>query len=887
MREDEALDRELRFHIDARVDDLVAEGVTIEEAHRRARLEFGGVMQTKEAVRDLGAWSLVNGLVQDLRLAFRTLRATPVVTAVAVLSLALGIGANTAIFSLVNSLVLRALPVRQPQRLTILADTTSNGSQSYTYAIWQAVHQRTDLFDTTFAWCFNRFNLSSGGETEFADGYWASGTFFDGLGVTPLLGRTFTDADDVRGGGPDGPVAVISYSFWQRRFGGAADVIGHTLNIERIPFTIVGVTSPEFFGPEVGRAFDVVVPIGAEPLFRGKESALENRWYWWLTVMARLKPGQSVDAGTAGLRGVQSQIREAAVAPDANANGRADFLKEPFLLTPAGTGDSTLRRRYQQPLVTILVVVALVLLIACANIANLLLARAAARRHELSVRLALGASRWRLARQLLAESVVLAGTGAAVGLLIARWASQLLVGQLSTQTNHVFLDLGLDWRVLAFTIGVSVATALLFGTAPAFRAGHIEPVEAIKEHGRGTAGDARIGVASGLVIAQVALSLILVVAAGLFVRTFSTLANRHLGFERDGVLIVSVNAQHAQIPAAERLATYDRVREHVRALPGVADAALSVIAPVTGQGWNDRVVVSEAPRLPERQSVTFMNGVTPTWFATFRTPLVAGRTFTDHDLKTSAPVAIVNEAFARKFLNGNSPIGHTMQPPAGWRSPEAPKEIVGVVADAAYRNVREAVPATTYIPLPQIDETFKLPSIYLIVRSASGSSALLTKSIAAAIATTNPDLALTFRSLTDQVDASLTQERIVAILAGFFGALALLLAGLGLYGVTSYAVSRRRAEIGIRLALGATPGGVVRLVLARVTILVTIGVAVGAGLSVWASKFVATLLYGLEPRDPVTLVGAAVTLAAVGAMAGWLPAHRASRIDPAAVLRAS
>jgi putative ABC transport system permease protein len=824
--------------------------------------------------------------VQDLRLAVRALRSTPIVSAVAILSLALGIGANTAMFSLVNSLLLRALPVKEPRQLAILGDTGDPRAGAYTYAIWNEIRHRPALFDGAFAWSATRFNLSKGGQTEFIDGVWASGEFFQTLGVPAMLGRTFTDTDDERGGGPDGPVAVISYAYWQRRYDGDPRVVGQTIDVERVPFTIIGVTPPSFFGPEVGRTFDVAVPIGDEPLVRGAETFLDARSTWWLEVIGRLKPGDTIESAQAALRGVQPQIREASKPANRAKKDLDAFLSDAFTLKTAATGDSTLRARYERPLITLLFVVALVLLIACANIANLLMARATARRHELSVRLALGASRWRLARQLLVESLVMSSCGALLGLLIAQWASQLLVRQLSTQSNHVFLELGLDWRVLAFTMLVAVATALLFGTAPAFRASGARPMDAIKEHGRG-GGDGRFGLANGLVVAQVMLSLVLVVAAGLFVRTFTSLANLHLGFDRDRVLVTTVNAQRTEIPAADRLATYERVRQSVAAAPGVAAAGVSIVTPVSGMAWNSRISVPGGAELPERQRLSFFNAITPGWLDTFGTPILAGRDVLTTDTKAAPLVVIVNQAFARKFLGNATPLGRVVK--VGGGVTEQSLEIVGLVADAVYRSLRDPVPPTMYIPLAQLDNGSRPApaSMSVAVRSASDSPALLARTVAQAIARVNPDLAVTFRPLADQVNASLTQERLVAMLAGFFGALALLLAGLGLYGITAYAVSRRRTEIGIRMALGAAPGGVVRLVLGRLTVLVGAGIAGGCALSLWAAQFVSTLLYGLQPRDPETMFAAASALAAVGALAGWLPAYRASRIDPAEVLRES
>jgi putative ABC transport system permease protein len=813
----------------------------------------------------------------DWRDAWRSLRATPLVTAIAVLSLALGIGANTALFSILNSLILKSLPVREPQQLAFLEGGT------WTNPIWEQIREHDhELADGAFAWSTDSFDLSQGGPTDLVEGIWASGRLFEVLGVSTVLGRTLTQADDTRGGGPDGAVAVISYGFWQRRYGGAADVLGRSLTIQRVPFTIVGITPQGFFGPDVGRSYDIAIPIGTEPLLHGKESWLDGRSTWWLDIMARLKPGQSVDQVTGMLRGLQPQIRRATVPVKWKAEEQAKYLDEPFTFAPSATGQSSLRRKYEQPLTAILIVVGLVLLIACANIANLLLARAVARRHELSVRLALGASRLRLARQLLAESVLLSAAGASLGLLFAHWGSQLLVGQLATSNNSVYLDLSFDWRVLGFTMAVAVATSIVFGLAPAIGMSGVAPNEALKEQGRGISHDRRLGLRNGLVVLQVALSLTLVVAAGLFARTFFSLSTRPTGFDRDPILIANVNVQQSGVAPDERREWFERLRESAAAVPGVSSAAASFTSPLGSAGWNTAVVVPAGSTLTPRQRMSMVNAVSPGWFGTYGIRLAAGRDLDRTDRHGAPRVVVVNRAFAARFFKGENPVGRefsTEEP----RSGPTVYQVVGLVEDAVYRSLRAEMLPTMYIPIAQWDDPWA--RVTIAVRTASGAPTSLIGSLADALGRVDPRAALTFRSLSEQVDATLTQERLVARLSIFFGGLALLLAALGLYGVTSYAVNTRRTEIGIRMALGANPAGVVRLVLRRVAFLVLIGVATGAALSLWASRFVATLLYGLEPRDPATLVGAAVMLCAIGLLAGWLPARRAARTDPTVVLR--
>ena len=829
-------------------------------------------------------WFSVQKAMHLLRDAVRELKAAPAISAIAILSLALGIGANTAMFSILDTLMLRSLPVHQPERLAMLGQ---NGQRTdFTNPIWEAVRDRAAIVDGALAWSATRFNLAQGGRTEFVDGLWASGSFFDVLGVTPILGRTWQPDDDRHGGGANGAVAVISYTFWQRRYGGSTGVIGQSIVIERVPFTIIGVTPPAFFGLDVGRTFDVAIPIGTEALIRGKESSLNAGSYWWLNVIVRRKPGQSLADAAAAMRGIQPQVRAATLPQGWRAEDIHLYLRDHFTLDAATTGNSYLRTRYQRPLVAITIVVGLVLAIACANIANLALARATARRHELSVRLALGASRSRLVRQLLGESLVLAGLGGALGLVFAGWFSRLLVRQLSTSTTNVFLDLTIDWRILAFTTLVSCATALLFGTAPALQATRVQPNDAIKAQGRGgSEAPTRLALGNVLVVVQVALSLTLVVAAGLFVRTFSIMASRDLGFDRDPVLIASVNAQSLQLEVEARRQLFQQLRDAAASMPGVRSAALSTLTPFAGGStqWRLDFLDDKPIAIAPRDRSVFVHIVTPDFLGTYGTRLLDGRNLFDDDRLGTPAVVLVNEAFARRFTGGANPVGRRVREAARPTAPTPDRLIVGYLADAAYRSLRDPVPPTMYVAFAQQETPGS--SVAISVRAAAGSPMLLATSLTSALTQVNPRISITLRTLSDQVNASLTQERLVATLSGFFGGLALLLAGLGLYGVTSYAVNRRRTEIGIRMALGAQPRSVLRLVLTRVGVLVGTGVVIGGAVSLWAARFVSALLYGLAPRDPGTFVGDALVLVVIGGLAGLIPAARAARIDPARVLR--
>jgi putative ABC transport system permease protein len=822
--------------------------------------------------------------VQDLRLAARALRASPVVTAVAVVSLALGIGANTAIFSLVNTLLHRSLPVLEPERLATVSTNLSSGRQQYSYATFEQIRERRDIFDSALAYtdCCGTAIIDANGEAQSVDRQFVSGDFFSTLGVRAFRGRMLTPADDVHGA-PDGPVAVVSYRLWRARFGAREDIVGSRLSINRMPVTIVGVMPPSFFGVEVGRVLDLAMPYRLAARFT---SSPFDDDFQWLNIMVRLKDGVSVSTGSAALRAVQSQIRSAAMP----AKPRKGFLQDPLTLEAAGPGDSMLRRRFERPLLAVFAVVALVLLVACANVGNLLLARGIARRHELTVRTALGASRWRLVRQLMAESVLLSTIGAAAGLALTPSATRMLVALLSTSREPIALDLAWDWRVLAFTVATTALTVMIFGIAPAWRATRLAPIEALNAQGRGANGhgQANATLFNSLIVAQIVFSLVLVVAAALFAQTFARLADVSLGFDRDRALVVSVHAP--TVPATERVRLFERLALAAANVPGVAAAGGSMNPPIIAPLRGDVVVSAPGtPAPPEAERISQLSTITPGWMSAYGAGIRAGRDFDERDVLTAPRVMLVNDAFVRRFAGGRDVVGTTlalaMRIPPSSDFPMGDKTIVGVVADTIFRSVREPIRPAIYVPLSQWEWAPPQYTFFIGVRSSTGDPASIVRTMTEALRSVNPDVALEFETLTRQVGESLAAERALAILSGFFGVVALLLAGLGLYGVTAHAVARRRTEIGIRMALGAAPADVVKMVLVRLSRLIGAGVLLGTVISLWASPLVASLLYGLDSRDPATFVVAALVLGAVATLAGWLPAWRASRLAPAAVLR--
>jgi putative ABC transport system permease protein len=825
----------------------------------------------------------VSSLGRDLKFALRQMRQTPIVSGVALLSLALGIGANVAIFSLVNALILKPLPVYEPERLVIFGQEDPRiHNNSLTNPQWEYIRDHQDVLVGVAAYGNPRFNLSSGGETRPAQGLFVSGRFFDTLGVAAHLGRTFTTDDDRRGGGPDGPVAVLSYGFWQREFSGRADVIGTPITLDGHAFTIIGITERDFRGVQIGRAFDVAAPLGTEPVVRGAESSLDRRDNWWLTVVGRLAPGQPMAQAEARLRAFWPELRDATLPQESRPGILAEYLTEQPALTSATTGISNLRDVYSRPLYLLLGVVAMVLMIACGNMANLLLAQSVARRRELALRLSLGARRGQLVRQLLVESLMLSTIGAAVGLLIAGWGSRAIVALLSTRTQVVEVNLSMDWRVFVFTTAVGVVTGLLFGVAPALRGTALKPADALRDHARGVAaGGGRLQVGHALVALQVALSFVLVFGSTLFVRTLVSLATQEMGFESSRVLVGSVNVRDTGVPPESRVSFYRRVQESLSAVPGVEAAAISLVTPVSGSTWNYEIDVPGSST-NQRRRVLF-NGVSPGYFRALQTPLLAGRDIEDRDRPGSPGVVVINEAFAARYFRGENPIGKTITiVRARTTDRDRVVEVIGMVANAKYRLLREDPQPIIYGAFSQQPQL--LSSARMTIRTI-GAPMESRNAIVQALAGVHNGIALDLKHLDEDLGANVLQERLLATLSGFFGVLALLLAALGLYGVMSYAVTRRRNEIGIRMALGAEPQAVVGLVLKHVALITGAGLVAGAVAALGAGRFINSLLYNLAASDRTMIGVTAVTLAAAAATAGYLPARRAARIDPMAALR--
>lgn len=828
-----------------------------------------------------------DSFAQDVRYALRQLKQSPGFTLVAVLSLALGIGANTAIFQLVDAVRLRTLPVTDPQELVAIdfapgstrAGWFSTRSARLTSAQYEQVLAHNEPFSSISAFSLARFNLAPAGEVRFIDGMYVSGSFFGTVGVPAQLGRVFLAEDDQPA--CSSPGAILSAAFWQREFGSAQDVIGKTVTLDGRRFPIIGVSPPAFFGVEVGKQVDVYLPMCADKLMAsdGKGRASERN-AWWLSALARLKPGWTYQRATAYLETASPAITQASLPPTYRPDLAKRYLKNKLAAQPGGTGSSLLRRQYETPLWILLATTGLVLVIACANLANLLLARASMREREIAIRMAIGASRSQLIRQLLIESLLLATAGALLGIALAQALSRTLIAFLSTENNPLFVGLGMDLRILGFTTALALTTCLLFGLMPAFRATRTSASSAMRASGRGsTAGRERHGLRKALVVTQVALSLVLLFGALLFTGSLRNLLSVNPGFTPEGVIVARTDFAHASIPKEQRLETFRQLRQQIGLLPGVVSVSEVGITPISGSNWNQRV--HKGNDTGEGKDVN-MNRVSPNYFATMRTNLLSGRDFTDRDNLGGPKVAIVNEEFAKQVMGGANVVGQTFRYDGEAGKPDPVFEIVGVVRNSKHIQLREPDGPIAYFPIAQDDDPDS--GAQYVIR-AQGSPSTILLSLKNSILERHPLVQIDFRILSTQLNQSLLREKLMASLSGAFAGLAAFLATLGLYGVIAYMVQKRRNEIGIRMALGADRYRVIRLVLREATVLLAVGVVIGVGLAIWAGQAASAMLYGLQPHDVGTLSLTVCLLAGVTLAASYLPARRASRVDPMIALR--
>jgi putative ABC transport system permease protein len=824
---------------------------------------------------------------QDLRFGARLLLRNPGFTAVAVLSLALGIGANTAIFQLLNTVRLKTLPVDAPQELAEVRIKDMDGARGsfstryngVTNPIWEELRNRQQGFAGIFAWGTGSFNLSQGGEARPAKALWVSGDFFNVLRVPPVLGRVFTASDDQRG--CNAPGVVISHAFWQREYGGDAGIIGRKITLANRPFEIIGVTPASFYGLEVGRTFDLALPICADAVVNAANNSLDSGTTWWLMVTGRLKPGWSLQQATSDLQTISPGLFAKTMPANYPAVNVNTYLGFKFEAVPAGSGYSALREDYERPLWLLLAIAGLVLLVACANLANLLLARASAREREMAVRQAVGASRGRLVRQLLIESLLLAIVGAVLGGVIAQTLSKVLVSFLTTTRDSVFLDLAPDWRVLGFAAAAGVATCVLFGLTPALRATRIEPGAAMKASARGlTAGRERFSLRRALVVLQVALSLVLVAGAVLFSRSLNKLTTMDAGFQQDGILIARANFGRLNLAPERRLEFRHEISTRLKAIPGVQSVADTNVVPLSGNSWNNSVWLDGGDG--QRRLDTEFSQVSSEYFKTLNTPLLAGRDFGAQDGVNSPKVAIVNQSFVRKLFDGANPVGRRFRIEATPDTPETVYEIVGLVPDTKYDDLRADLGPLAFLASAQ--DADPSPNGQFLIRSTLPPDQI-TAGVKRVLTEINPSISVTFQNFKTMISESLLRERLIATLSGFFGLLALLLASIGLYGILSYNVTTRTKEIGIRMALGARAGEVRTLVLREALLLVLIGVAVGVPAVFASTRFASTLLFQLTPTDPLSLGVAAILLVVVGMVAGYIPARRATKVDPLVALR--
>lgn len=886
------LDSEFAFHIAETADRLMAEGATEEEAWRLARRRLGNYSIQKERTRDMDVADWLSAARADVVYGLRQLKLNPGFAAVAVLSLALGIGANTAIFQLLDAIRLRGLPVKNPSQLVTVAPGGSPGDffiagnymsreQAFTYAQMQELEKRQQAFSAMLTFWPTRLNLSTEGQSRYAEGLLVSANFLDVLGVTPIAGRGIPAEDD-KVACSSAPV-VLSYGFWQGEFGGKLDAIGKTISLDGHRFPIGGITPASFFGVEPGQRFDVALPLCASNVFAkdGKGRAF-NKMAFWLTPIGRLKAGWSVERASKHVANLSPVIFRETLPEEYRPDFAKKYLNNKLKVVSASVGVSALRRQYADPLWILLAIAGSVLLIACANLANLLLARASAREREIAVRQAVGASRSRLIMQLLLESLLLATAGAALGMLLAQMLSRALVTFLSPANNPINVSTSLNWHVFGFLAALALGTCILFGLAPAIRASGGTPAAAMRGARAATATRERNGLRRMLVMTQVALSLVLLVAALLFGRSLQKLLAANLGFDSRNLLVASINTDGAGLENQERRTTLFReLQDRIDSIGGVVSAASVGFAPFSGAGWNN---MAHADNDPSRSGgkESWFNRAGPRYFETMGTPLLAGRDFNNHDRVGAPQVAIVNQAFAKRFFAGKNPVGRSFRVEALAGKPDDVYQIVGLVGDTKYNRLSEDGLSIAFFPVAQDEEPG--PGRTFVIRGRGPLDALAT-AIQQEMAQLNPNLLVDFRVLDVQVHQSVLRERLMANLSIAFAILAGCLSALGLYGVMSYIVVRRRNEIGIRVALGATRSNVYRLIATDALIMVGTGLFAGVVAALLLSRYAESMLFDLKARDPLTLILAVALLAATAVVATYVPARRAARLEPLAALR--
>jgi predicted permease len=886
---------ELEAHLQIDVDRFLAQGVPEAEARAAARRGLGNRTSVEERFYESTRWMSLDLLWRDVRFGLRMLARSRVSTAIAILTLALGIGANTAVFSLLNAVLLRSLPVQRPQDLALFGKGQWMGSidglpnrsmQLFSYPFFREFRQNNRVFSDVAAVSsilFTTHGRVAGGQSlEKINAELVSGTYFHTLGVNPILGQTLSAADDQHPGAH--PIAVASFSWWRRRLAQDPTVLGRTITIGQTVYSIVGVAPPEFFGVNVGQSPDVWIPLAMEKEISPGWNGLEKNLFQSLYVIGRRKPGVTMEQASANTNLLFQQIIHEYAGPQPSAKQVENMQHARIDLTSAATGLSMLRHQFFSPLMILMGVVALVLLIACANVANLLLARASARQREIAVRMSIGAVRSRLIRQLLVESSLLGLAGAALGVLLASSASRLLVLMVSTGTEALPLSVAPDAQVLGFTLAVSMLTVVLFGVAPAWQATNLKLAPALRE-GRGiSVSPSRHRLARGLIVGQVALSLLLLAGAGLFLRSLINLTNIDTGFDRQNVLITGIDPVGGGYKEDARLENMmERVEERVGALAGVQAAAFSFFV-FSGGEWTTAITVPGRPKSANDGDVNH-NIVGPRYFAAMKMPIVLGRSLDERDNKAGRTVAVINETLARTYFPGGSPLGRTFRigdDPDKENNPEWLEiEVVGVVKDAKYVDLNEKRMPAAFYPHAQHPGF-----LYTLVTRTTGNPKALVPAIQRAVAGVDPNLPVADSvTLAQKVDDSVLNQRLVAQLSTFFGILAAFLAAIGIYGVMSYGISRRTNEFGVRMALGAARRDVLWMVLRESLGLVFVGVAIGLALALAMSRLAISLFYGVKPYDPLAISLPIAAMIAIALLAGYLPARRATKIDPLIALR--